>query len=268
MGAGEFGREGDLFAFFPLHGGNDGNVIGQIQGGFEGFRQPVLQVAAYLETVHHHFDGVFLVLFQVGRVIHVVDAAIHAYADKALGPQFFKQVQVLTFLFANHRRQQHQFAAFFHVQNLVHHLADGLGGQRAVVFRAAGLADTCKQQPEVIVDFGDGAHGGARVVAGGFLLDGNGRAKPLDVVHIGFFHHRQKLTGVGGKGLHVTALALGIEGVEGQRGFARPGQTGNYHQLVPGDIQVHVFQVMGACATNQNGIHQLPLSTVKMNRAV
>ena len=209
-----------------------------------------------------------LVLVQVRSVVHVVDAAINAYPDKALGAQFFEQVNVLAFLFADDRGQQHQLAAFFHGQHLVHHLADGLRGQRGIMLGAAGLADPGEQQAQIVVDFGDGAHGGARVVAGGLLFNGNGGAQPFDVVHIGLFHHRQELAGVGGQRLHIAALTFRVQGVERQGRFAGTGQAGNNHQLVPGNIQVHVLQVMGACATNQNGIHLLPLSTVKMNRAV
>ena len=53
-------------------------------------------------------------------------------------------------------------------------------------------------------------------MTGGLLFDGNGRAEPFDVIHIGLFH-RQELAGIGGERLHVAALAFCIEGVERQR---------------------------------------------------
>ena len=198
-----------------------------------------------------------LVLVQLRGVVHIVDAAVHPHADKALGTQLIEQMQVLAFLLANHRRQQHQLAAFLHGQHLIHHLTDGLRGQRRFVLRAARLTHAGEQQSQVIVDLGDGAHRGARVMAGGFLLDGDRRAQPFDVVHIGLLHHRQELPGIGGQGLHVTALAFGVEGVERQRRFPGPGKSGDHHQLVTGNVEVHVFQVMGASAPNQNGIHEM-----------
>ena len=215
MRAGKLGGEGHFLAV-AVHGGNDGDVIGQIKSGFEGFRQPVLQVVTDLEAIHHHFNGVFLVLVQIRGVIHVVDTPVDACTDKALGTQLLEQVEMFAFLFADHWRQQHQFAAVFHGQHLIHHLADGLGGQRGFMLRAAGLAHPGEQQAQIVVDFGDGTDGGSRVMTGGFLLDGDSRAEPFDVVHIGFFHHRQELAGIGGEGLHIAALAFCVERVKGQ----------------------------------------------------
>ena len=41
----------------------------------------------------------------------------------------------------------------------------------------------------------------------------------------------------------IPALALGIDGVEGQGGFPGPGQPRQHHQLVPGDGDVDVLDV-------------------------
>ena len=119
-----------------------------------------------------------------------MDAAIDACTHKALGAQFIKQRQVFAFAFAHDRGQQHQLGALGHRQHLVDHLADGLRCQRQVMVRAARLADAGKQQAQVVVNFGNGAHGRTRVVRGGFLLDGNRRRQAFDMVDIGLFHHR------------------------------------------------------------------------------
>jgi len=94
---------------------------------------------------------------------------------KPCGAEFRKQLVVLALAVRHHRRQQHQAAAFRQGQHLVDHLADGLGLQRGAVLRAARGADAGEQQAQVVVDLGNGADGGARVVGGGFLLDGDGR---------------------------------------------------------------------------------------------
>ncbi len=113
-------------------------------------------------------------LVQRRRLIQFVDAAIDAGADEALRTQLFNQGQVFALAFTHDWCQQHQFAAFRHGQHLIDHLADGLGGQRQVVVRAHRGADAGKQQAQVVVDLGDGADGGARVVRGGLLLDRDG----------------------------------------------------------------------------------------------
>ncbi len=59
-------------------------------------------------------------------------------------------------------------------------------------------------------------------MAGGFLVNGDGGGEALDVIHIGLVHLADELARVGRERLDVAALALGEDGIEGQRGFARP----------------------------------------------
>ena len=88
-------------------------------------------------------------------------------------------------------------------------------GQRGIPARAYS-------GPQIVVNLGNGADGGARIVRGGFLFNGNGRRQPLDVIHVGLFHQRQELPGVGRQRLDVAALALGVQRVEGQRELPEP----------------------------------------------
>ena len=54
----------------------------------------------------------------------------------------------------------------------------------------------------------------------------------------------------GGWSKSVTPLPLGVEGVERQRRLARSRQPGDHHQLVPGNVDVDVLQVVGAGASH------------------
>jgi tetratricopeptide (TPR) repeat protein len=67
------------------------------------------------------------------------------------------------------------------------------------------------------------------------------------VVDVGLFHHRQELPRVGRQRLDVAPLALGIDGIEGQRRLARAGQAGDHDQLVARQVEVDVLEVVGAC---------------------
>ncbi|KAF1065941.1 MAG: hypothetical protein GAK45_02063 [Pseudomonas citronellolis] len=236
--AGEARGEDQFLAFglaaFIGQRRDQGDTVGQVQCGLEGLRQALLEVGTHLETVHHHIDGVFLLLVELGQFVQLVELAVDPSADEALRAHLFEHRQVLALAFANHRGQQHQPSALRQRQHLVDHLADGLCLQRNVVIRATRNTHAGVQQAQVIVDLGDGAHGRTRVVRGGFLLDGNGRGKTFDGVHIGFFHHRQELPGVGRQRFHIASLAFGIERIEGQRRLARAGQAGDHDQLVTG----------------------------------
>ncbi len=96
-----------------------------------------------------------------------------------------------------------------------------------------------------------------RGIAGGvLLLDGDGRGEAVDLVHVGLFDALQKLAGVGGERLDVTALSLGVDGVEGQRGFARTGDAADDRQLAVGNLAGDVLQVMGPRAADDDGVVQ------------
>ena len=218
--AGELGREQVLGAGIHLHG--DGAAFGVGEGGFEGFRKAPAQILAHLDAIDHHLDAVTAVLVEHRQVVEFMDDAIHAYPHEALGAQFDEQVGLLALAAADHRGDDHQLGFFGQGQYRVHHLRDALGLEGVLgVIRAVGRAGAGVQQAQVVVDFGDRADGGARVVAGGLLLDGNGRRQTLDEVHVGLFHQLQKLPRVGRQRLHVAALAFGVQGVERQRAFAR-----------------------------------------------
>ena len=112
------------------------------------------------------------------------------------------------------------------------------------------------------MDLGHRADGGAWIAAGGLLLDGDGRRQALDQVHIGLAHQLQELARIGRKRLHIAALALGIDGVKGQRRFARSRQPGDHHQLAARNIDRYVLEVMFPRATHADEIllvsHALP----------
>ena len=82
---------------------------------------------------------------------------------------------MLTLAATDYGSQQHQLAAFRQGERLIDHLRDGLGFQINRVVRAARRTGACIQQAQVIVDLGNGTDGGARVVGGRFLFDGNRR---------------------------------------------------------------------------------------------
>ena len=100
------------------------------------------------------------------------------------------------------------------------------------------------EQAEVVVDFGDGADGGAGAAGGGLLLDGDGGGEAVDGVDVGALHLVEELAGVGGEGFDVAALAFGVDGVEGERGFAGAGEAGDDGEGVARDADVDVAQVV------------------------
>ena len=163
--------------FFTLtsHRSDQRNTIGQLQTGFKALGKALLQTGLDLEAVDHHINLMLAFLVQGGHVVDVVNRAIDPKADKPLAAHGFDHLEVLAFPVTDYWCQDHQFAVLRHRQHLVHHLADGLCLQGLAVVRATGFAGPGEEQTEVVVNLGNGAHGGAGVVGSGFLFDGNGR---------------------------------------------------------------------------------------------
>ena len=112
------------------------------------------------------------------------------------------------------------------------------------------MGGTGEQQLEVVVQLGHGAHCRARAAHRVGLVDGNGGGHAFHLVHRRAVHAVQELTGVGAEGFHITPLAFGVQGVEHQAGFARAAGPGEHRQLVGADVDVDVFEVVLAGASD------------------
>ena len=64
----------------------------------------------------------------------------------------------------------------------------------------------------------------------------------------------QELAGVARKRLDVAALPLGVEGIEGQRAFAGAAYPGEDDELIAGQVEVDVAEIVFACAPNDDGV--------------
>ncbi|MEY5028169.1 MAG: hypothetical protein RLZ63_484 [Pseudomonadota bacterium] len=194
------------------------------------------------------------VLFQLGQVLGLEHLATHAKAHIAQGLHLLKELFELAFFLACHRSQDHQLGVLWQGHHRIHHLGHGLGLQRQVVVGAVRRAGACEQQAQIVVDLGHRAHRGARVVAGGFLLDGNRGRQALDQVHIGLVHQLQKLPRISREAFHIAALAFGVQRVKSQAGLARARQPSDHHQLVARDVQVDVLEVVRARAADADAV--------------
>ena len=76
--------------------------------------------------------------------------------------------------------------------------------------------------------------------------------KAFDGVHFRALHLIEELPRVGGKRFDVAALALGVNRVEGERGFARAGKPGDDGQRVARNFEADVLQVVLARAADDD----------------
>jgi hypothetical protein len=234
---------------------HQGLAVGVAQRGLERLGEALARIGVHAQPVDHHVHRVLEVPGQARRAVEVMHLAVDAHAGEALGAQLLQQVGLLALPAGDHRREQHQPAVLRQRHHVVDHLRHGLRLQREPVVRAVGGAGAREEQAQVIVDLGDRADRGARIVARRLLLDGDGRRQAFDQVDVGLLHQLQELTRVRGEGLDVAALALGVQRVERERALAGARQAGNHHQPMARQLEADVLQVVRSGAADPDRIH-------------
>ena len=156
----------------------------------------------------------------LGPVGQLQRDAVDPDPGEALLGQVVEKGGVLALAPPHHRGHDLEAGALGQLEHPVHDLLRGLAGHRTAALGAVGVPDAGVEQSEVVVDLGDGPHRRTRVARGRLLVDGDGRGQALDEVDVGLVHLPEELAGVGREGLDVTALSLGVDGVEGQRRLA------------------------------------------------
>ncbi len=140
----------------------------------------------------------------------------------------------------------------------------GPGG--AVAPGALHLAKVGEEEAHHVQRLGDGAHGRAGVAHGVLGLQGHRRQDVVDGVHRGAFHLVQELPRIGGHRLDEPALALGVDGVEGERRLARARGSGDHRHCPVGHPAVDSLEVVGARPFDLYGFgfgHRLDSSSLR-----
>ena len=145
-------------------------------------------------------------------------------------------------------------AACGHLQNAIGDFVDGVFADFVAAADAKGASGAGEEQAQIIVNFGGGGDGGARIARGIFLADGDGRGDAGDFVHVGLLDAIEELAGVGGKRFDVAALAFGVERVEGEAGLARAGDAGDDGQGVVWNVEAEVLEIVDARAADADGV--------------
>ena len=248
----------------------DDDAVGQPETGFHRIGDALFGRLPVDQAVDDHLDRMLLLLLQLRCLGQRVDHAVDPHPGIALRLQVRQQVDVLSLALPDHRREHLEAGAFRHLQHPVDHLLWRLLRDRLATDRAMRVADPGEQQPEIVVDLGDGADGGSRVPGGGFLVDRDRRRQSLDEVDVRLVHLAEELPGVGGQGLDIAPLPLGEDGVKGERRLPRTRQTGENHQRITRQGDVDVPQVVLAGSAHDQvvshgthamcGVRQPPIS--------
>ena len=225
---------------------NDHQAMGLLQRNLQRVRQPLHRRVVVLEhhAVHHDLDGVLLLLVQRDLLGQVVRLAVDPCPDEPRPARILKFLFVLALAVPDDGCHHGELRALRQRHEGIHHLLDCLSSDRIAALRAVRAADPREEQAEVVVDLGDGSDGGAGIARRGLLLDGDGRRESLDRIHVRLVHLFKELASVGREGLHVAALALGVDRVERQRRLTGAGEAGDDDQFVTREREVQVLEVV------------------------
>src|SRR2546422_1698777 len=119
------------------------------------------------------------------------------------------------------------------VDQFIHHCLPRVDLHDAPAFHTVLGAGACPQEPQEVVDLRSRADRRAAARRGVLLLDGDRRRNALDAVHQRLRHPLEELFGIRRERLDVTALALGVEGIERERALARPRWSGDDREGAP-----------------------------------
>ncbi|MBK8993310.1 MAG: hypothetical protein IPM40_17310 [Gammaproteobacteria bacterium] len=140
------------------------------------------------------------------------------------------------------------------------HGIGAVGAHRAIAATAVQRRHARVQQFQVIVELRHRAHGGARGAHRVALLDGDRRRDAADRVDLRLVHALEELPRIGREGLDVAALALGVDGVEGQRGLARSAHPRDHREFPERKLEAEVAQVVLARAFDADAVfHVVPV---------
>ena len=200
-----------------------GDAVRQAQRGLQAVGVTAFLIRLGDDPVHHDVDVVFELLVQRGGFVDGIELAVDLQALEALTLPFGDLFLVLALATAHDGGQQQDALSVRQGGQLVDHLADGLTLDGQAGGGRIGDAYARPQQTHIVVDLRHRADGRTRVLGGGLLFDGDGRGQALDQVHVRLAHQLQELPRIGRQALDIAPLALGVDGVERQRGFARAG---------------------------------------------
>ena len=228
----------------PVFDDDVGDAVGQPQRRLERIGQASFDAVFPDEPVDDDLDGVLVVAVErdvSGQIPHL---AVDPGAAEPVPCEVLEELLVLALPPLDHGGEHLEAGALVDLEDPVDDLLRRLAGHGRSVVGTVGHTDPGVEEPEVVVDLGDGADGGAGVAARRLLIDRDRRGEPFDEVDVRLVHLAEELPGVCGEALDVAALPLGVDRVERQRRLAGAGQSGEDDQTVARQVQVEVPEVV------------------------
>ena len=171
-------------------------------------------------------------------------------ARRSRAEHVLEQVLVLSFLAADHRREDEKARPLGQGQNAGEDLFARLGGDRPAAIGAMSLADAGVKDAQVIVDLGDRADRGARILAGRLLLNADGWRQASQIIDIGLLQLAEELAGVATTAIRHSGAVPRRRGCRTPGRFAGTTDAGEEDQLIARQLEIRRF---GDCVRGRRG---------------
>ena len=228
--------------------------LAEIERAGESCAQGGLAAHADVDFRHRQLDGVLAEARQARPRRRRQRLAIDTQCLEALPGCPLGQIGVVALARHDERRQQRDALAAVIAYQAGADRGRALRLDRPIAVRAVLRAELHVQQPQEVIDLGEGRHGALAAAAAGALLDGDRGRDAEDRVHVGARRRLHELARVGVERFQVAALALVEENVEGKRRLARAGHAGDHGEAVARDLDVDVLEVVLARLVNDHRV--------------
>ena len=233
---------------------DDDDVVGEVQRDLHRFGYAALDAAADDQAIDHHVDRVIPAPIELDVFFERLELTVDPRLGEAFRAQRGELLLELALASPDHGRE-HVDARILRIEH--HHVHDPLerlAGDLLAAVRTMRHADAREEQPQVVVDLGDGAHRRAGIGPGRLLFDGDRGRQAVDQIDVGLLHLLEKLPGVRRQRLDVAPLSFRVDRIEGERRLARARQAGDDDQAVSRDVDVDVLEVVHAGAAHRDPV--------------
>src|SRR5208282_3834398 len=146
-------------------------VLPVLERHFQRVGKALFDSAANREPVDYHLDRVALVLVERDLLAQLANRAVDLDPHEAGAPQLAHLLPIFALAIADDRREHVDSRPLGPTHDPIDDLLDALLRDLTAAVVAMGAADAREQQAQVVVDLGNRADRGTRVVRGALLLD-------------------------------------------------------------------------------------------------
>ena len=202
--------------FFSSNNRSCHNAVPDFQRCFRRISQPLHNTFLDDNPVYHHFNAVFLILFQLNRIIQRIQCSVRPNTDISFLSKLFQKLLMCSLFLGNYRSEKHQLCSLRQSQKRINNLINRLLSNRLSAVRTISPACMGIKHTEVVMNFRHCSHRGAGIMTGGFLIDRYGRRQTGNLIHLRLIHLSQKLPGIGRQRFHIFPLPLCIDRIKCQ----------------------------------------------------